>query len=127
MPLRYQKYITRQDLIENRNQFYVFGDNIRRTGLKGQAAEMRGEPNAIGIPTKWKPSMSPEAFFRDRDASFIYPLIKPDLLKVYAHLKQGKVVIWPSDGIGTGLSKLPKTAPMIWESLEEARRHFEFM
>jgi redox-sensitive bicupin YhaK (pirin superfamily) len=28
---------------------FVFGDNLRRTGFGGQAAEMRGEPNAVGI------------------------------------------------------------------------------
>jgi hypothetical protein len=30
---------------------FAFGDNLARTGRGGQAAALRGEPNAVGIPT----------------------------------------------------------------------------
>lgn len=43
------KYIKRQDLKSNPNTQYLFGDNLKRSGFGGQAKEMRGEPNAIGI------------------------------------------------------------------------------
>lgn len=43
----------------------LFGDNLERRGFGGQAASMRGEPNAIGIPTKKSPTYKDEAFFSD--------------------------------------------------------------
>jgi hypothetical protein len=52
MPIIYQKFIRRQDLRNNRDKFYVFGDNMQRIGYGGQARDMRGEPNAIGAVTK---------------------------------------------------------------------------
>ena len=55
MPVIYQKRICRDDLRRNPNAVYIFGDNEARTGLGGQAREMRGEPNAMGIATKRSP------------------------------------------------------------------------
>jgi hypothetical protein len=40
-------------------------DSVQRHGLAGQAKEMRGEPNAIGVATKRAPSTNPKAFFDD--------------------------------------------------------------
>ena len=37
-------------------KIFVFGDNLLQRGTKGQAA-IRGEPNAVGVPTKRAPSM----------------------------------------------------------------------
>lgn len=34
MPITYQKFIRRQDLRNNRDQFYVFGDNMQRVGYE---------------------------------------------------------------------------------------------
>ena len=67
MPLIRQKWITRDDLKSNRNQIYVFGDNMIREGYGGQAAAMRGEPNSFGIPTKWLPTNDTKAFFTDTE------------------------------------------------------------
>jgi len=125
MPLEYQKWITRNDLRANPDKLYVFGDNIERRGLGGQAKEMRGEPNAVGVVTKHKPSNSPDAFFRDKDLGWIVPMMTKDLTPVYKALLKGKTVVWPSDGIGSGLSQLPKYAPKLWEMLENTRRYFE--
>jgi hypothetical protein len=55
MTLIFQEWITRKDLRENPDKRYVFGDNVERRGYGGQAKEMRGEPNAIGVVTKWAP------------------------------------------------------------------------
>lgn len=121
MPLIYQKLILRSDLRANPNQIYVFGDNIERRGLRGQAAEMRGEPNAVGIPTKWFPKLSPKAFFWDRQREEIFPLLEQDYQTVLDHLKHGKTVVWPADGIGTGLSQLPVYAPLLWAEMERIR------
>jgi hypothetical protein len=63
MPVLRQKWITRDDLRANPNVLYLFGDNERREGLGGQAKEMRGEPNAIGVRTKASPSKHETAFW----------------------------------------------------------------
>lgn len=65
--IRRQKYITREDLKNNSKTIYLFGDNDYRKGLGGQAREMRGEPNAIGIRTKKYPSNQPKSFYTDKE------------------------------------------------------------
>lgn len=112
-----QKYITRWDLQKNQNTYYMFGDNMLRKGLGGQAGQMRGEPNAIGVPTKWKPLMSEDAFFRDEylQNSDVGEVIKEAFLLAEEKLSQGHDVVIPEDGLGTGLSDLANKAPQILE------------
>ena len=125
MPIIYQKWITRVDLQANPSILYVFGDNVQRKGMGGQAKEMRGEPNAVGIATKWKPTISTDAFFSDQDIEEIQDIQSNDLLPVLKHLQAKGTVIWPLDGIGTGLSKLPEQAPKVWKDMEKARKKLE--
>lgn len=113
MPVVIRRWITRDDLIANRHALFAFGDNIAKTGHGGQAREMRGEVNAVGIPTKWKPSNAPGSFFIDRDFEEVRPLIDAAFMKLAAHLRTGGVVIWPANGIGTGRANLRQVAPLI--------------
>lgn len=115
MPVVFQKFIKRQDLRANRDKIYVFGDNVQRIGFGGQAREMRNEPNAIGIVTKWAPSNDSVAFFDDTSACRV--LVERDLLKVQQELDRGKTVVVPADGIGTGLARLPYVAPKLNECI----------
>ena len=64
MPLVHQKLILNADLRANPDVLYLFGDNVLRVGFGGQAKEIRGEPNAVGVRTKHRPNMHPDAFFR---------------------------------------------------------------
>ena len=121
MPLTYQKRIVRQDLRDNPEWRYVFGDNVARMGLGGQAKEMRGEPNAIGVVTKWRPSMDDRAFFYDYQMVEVLHYLLADLQKVHEALTEGRIVVWPEYGIGTGLSRLSKTAPNILDFIEGTR------
>lgn len=121
MPLIYQSVIYRQDLRRNPQILYVFGDNTERRGLRGQAAEMRGEPNAVGIATKWRPTLQPDAFFYDNQMYQVLPIWTKDLTPIAAALEVGRIVVWPLDGIGSGLSKLPQNAPRLWSTLEDVR------
>lgn len=125
MPLLYQQYVFRSDLQANPNVTYVFGDNLQRWGGKGQAQQMRGEPNAIGVITKWKPTMEDDAFFSDDQMDRALAAMKHDLSFVYEKLLKKEIVIWPLEGIGGGLSQLPIRAPDIWAQLEATRKHFE--
>jgi hypothetical protein len=113
MPVIYQHRIYRIDLQKNPGVLYLFGDNTKRVGMGGQAGEMRGEPNAIGIPTKWAPSMRDEDFFSDKDYASATEIIRVSMRPVQVRLGMGGVVVIPSDGLGTGLSELPQRAPSI--------------
>ena len=77
MPILFRHMIYRKQLKDNPNILYVFGDNMVRQGYGGQAREMRGEPNAVGIPTKWRPDNTDGAFFYD----YQLPQIKKTLIQ----------------------------------------------
>jgi hypothetical protein len=113
MPVIGQFRIYREDLRSNPSVLYLFGDNDIRKGLGGQAGEMRGEPNAVGVRTKWFPDNTPSAYFNDLDFERVTNMIYDDLERARNHLAKGGIVIIPLDGLGTGLSKLPKKAPLI--------------
>jgi hypothetical protein len=117
MPVIFQKMIYRADLRANPMAFYLFGDNDARQGYGGQAKEMRDEPNAIGVRTKWRGSMEPSAFFRDVDFVKLCRMIEEDLAPAFAWAERGRVLVVPLDGLGTGLSRLPETAPLVLEFL----------
>ena len=125
MPVIRQKFIKRDDLQSNPETLYLFGDNDLRSGYGGQAAEMRDEENAVGIRTKWKPTNHSSAFFRDTHAEEVFGMIDEDLQPVIDHLRNGGMVIIPTDGLGTGLSKLPETSPIIYNYLEEQISYLE--
>jgi hypothetical protein len=109
----FQKRIYREDLKRNPKVMYVFGDNMKRVGMGGQAAEMRGEPNAAGIPTKWAPGMADRDFFCPEDYSQVIHTIGDDFRTLRDHADYGCTIVFPADGLGTGLSELPTRAPNI--------------
>jgi len=74
---------------------------------------MRGEPNAFGIPTKWAPSMSDDAYFSDRQYNDIVIILDLHFQKLRSHIENGTSVVFPTNGIGTGLSQLPQRAPIV--------------
>lgn len=125
MPFKYQKFITRKDLKNNPNTLYVFGDNLEGWGLGGQAAEMRGEPNAIGIPTK----TSPMEYFNEKHLYRFMPAfyrnLDQKLIQIKEHLEAGGDVVWPEDGIGTGLARLQEMCPTVWTIIETIRSTLE--
>ena len=117
--------ISRVQLVQEPKTLFVFGDNMLRRGFGGQAAEMRGEPNAVGIPTKNTPSNAPAAFFSDKDFETAKSVIDEACDQLETHLKNGGKVVWPEDGIGTGRADLANRSPKIWDYLEERRIQIE--
>lgn len=124
MPIEHREFIYRHMLQAEPDKFFVFGDNLRRKGYGGQAKEMRGEPNAIGIPTKVYPSMYEDAFFTDKFLQKIWVELLPDYLFIEAILQAGHTVVWPSHNIGTGLSAVADKAPVLWSLMEGQREKF---
>jgi hypothetical protein len=97
----------------------VFGDNDQRAGLGGQAKEMRGEQNAIGIRVKKSPAMDADSFYTDSEYDSNIEKIAEDLtrLSVFAW---GKTIVFPESGIGTGLALLKSKAPKTFAYLNES-------
>jgi hypothetical protein len=121
MTLLYIKKYTRAYIKAHPDWLFVFGDNLSRTGLGGQAAEARGEPNAIGIATKIKPTMEPDAFFTDHHYHEWFAAEQTTMRRLMEASQRGRTIIWPLDGIGTGLARLEKSAPSIWSDIDNLR------
>ena len=106
-----QKWIMRSDLKNNPHVLYLFGDNLRRVGMGGQAKEMRHEPNACGVATKKEPTSGANVFFTDDEYEENVRNFMIDLRPAFDHARSGGIVIVPEDGLGTGLSEMPQRAP----------------
>lgn len=120
-----QKMIYRYQLQAHPEVLYLFGDNDKRLGYGGQAREMRDEPNAVGVRTKWAPGMAEHEFFSDVNLPMNKMMIASDLVRVIDHLKAGGTVVIPEDGLGTGLSQLPTRAPLTNAYLVETLKMLE--
>lgn len=106
----------------NPSVLFVFGDNLARVGFGGQAGEARGCFNAIGIPTK----ISPSQYIFDEDVYHDLNRIALPIVQAFAilrdHLRKGETIVWPKDGVGTGLARLNITAPLLFEGIERAKK-----
>lgn len=108
--------ITREMLRVDREARFVFGDNTARHGLGGQAREMRGEPNAIGVATKRRPGRNDADYFYD-DSSADLEVLDADLDRVAAAMNEGRIIYISKLGLGTGRSEMPVRAPMLYRHL----------
>lgn len=108
----YQSRIVREDLRSNPTVLYVFGDNLARSGMGGQAGEMRGMPNAVGVATKKAPGNRDGDFFTDDEYQENISWMRGDFDRAWnaAH-DRCRIVVIPMDGIGTGLSAMPTKCP----------------
>lgn len=114
------QFITREYVRANRDKLFVFGDNLERKGYGGQAAAMRGEPNAIGIPTKMSPSYKREAFFSDEEFEQNKATIDLAIARILRAVTDTiRAIVIPSDGFGTGRAQLDKQAPRTFAYLKE--------
>ena len=93
--------------------------NDIKKGKKGQSV-IRDEPNAVGIPTKKFPSFHISSFYYDseyEDNKIKIDLAINKIIKKFMKKKYTRLVI-PSNGFGTGLSKLNIKAPKTFKYLE---------
>lgn len=115
MGIVFKAWINRADLRAEPEARFVFGDNTFRESYGGQAAAMRDEPNAIGVATKWFPGGDGQ-FFADGDHA-ARQIVDDDIDLVVAALAEGRTVYVPTDGLGTGLSELPRRAPELHQHI----------
>jgi len=116
--------ISRSDVRANPRTLYLFGDNDIREGLGGQAKEMRGEPNTVGISTKKLPKNTPDAFKTDSELAGNQKIITQDIdkaIEIWGSGNYDKVMIPP---IGIGLAKLQEKAPLTWAHLQKELQRF---
>jgi len=109
------KRYTVEDVRANPDKIYIYGDNLERIGKKNQSI-IRDEPNALGIATKKAPSMGENAFFTDDEFEANKKIIDEDIAAIKA---DGRPIVLPEDGIGTGLASLKNRAPKTFAYLQE--------
>lgn len=123
MPLLYKKFISRDFVRAHPDWRFVFGDNLARSGHGGQAGAMRGEPNAIGVSTKYAPGCGGADYFNNSQACVEH--VCRDLDMVESVLIARIIVVWPLDGIGTGLSEWRTRAPRLLAEVDNWLRKME--
>ena len=95
---------------------FVFGDNAERWGFKGQAV-IRSEPNAVGVRTKWAPKTYDASYFYDHQYDSIVAMIDEDFAVIFELLRSNCIVVFPEEGLGTGLAELHIRAPRAYSYL----------
>ena len=107
------RMFTERLLRESPHKIFVFGDNMKRYGKRGQAV-IRYEPNSYGIATKRYPSMDNWAFFSDKEDEF--DCVIGDLRGLYKWSKT-HTIVFPAAGIGTGLADMEKRSFDLWSKM----------
>ena len=97
----------------------IFGDNVLEKGYGGQAKACRDMPNVLGIPTKWAPAQTEDAYFHDDDAGEMNKTIKARFELARDALLRGQDVAYPFYGVGSGRALLESRAPLIMGCIHE--------
>ena len=101
--------ITQEFLDNNLNAYFVFGDNLERSGHRG-AASLRDHPHAIGFITKKFPDNKDESFYKPEEYS---PVFFEELGKLKKIIQKRPDKIFYISQLGGGLANRYK----IWEKL----------
>jgi len=96
----------------NFDTLFIFGDNLDRIGMGGQAV-IREQKNSIGLATKKKPTMQKEDFFTDAEFDENCQIIDEEIEKIikFAEEMDFNKIALPQMGLGTGLSDMPRKCP----------------
>lgn len=109
--VKQKEWYSVQQCRENPKTLYVFGDNLIGVGKGGQA-QIRDEKNTFGIPTKRLPTMNDDAFFNDWASETLQ--VVGEIHKLVELSKDYDLVVFPADGLGTGLAKMDKVSPKLF-------------
>jgi hypothetical protein len=116
MAYYYKKMWTPETCRKYPTYLFIFGDNDVGRGKAGQAV-IRDEPNAMGIPTKKEPSTYLNAFYTDREYASNIEKIRDAIESIKKQLDDYDAIMYPYNGIGTGLSQLEDRAPKTYTYL----------
>ena len=117
---------SKKDCIARPDALFVFGDNDRRFGNKGQAV-IRDCANSVGVPTKKYPSLDFFSYYNDSELSENKKKIKTAIKLIISLSKKYKTVYLPENGLGTGLADLPIRAPNTYVYLQKKIEHLKLM
>lgn len=121
MNIEYTDNLTVEMCKANPAKVFVFGDNLAGYGTAGQAC-IRKEPNSFGIPTKRYPSMAAGSFFTDYECERNHVLTA--LRELYT-IGRRQTIVFPKNGIGTGMAKMSRYSPTIYAEMNEIlMKHF---
>lgn len=97
---------------------FVFGDNEVHQGRRGQSI-IRGASNTVGVPTKKRSTLQSDAFYRDTELKHNQDQIRRALQNIRQRLFTGRYtrLVFPSEGLGTGLARLATLAPKTYRFL----------
>lgn len=111
------------------NKVFLFGDNVldakSKFKPKSTQAVIRGEPNAIGIPTKRNRYTTPGSYFNDAEFNKFKAGVDKAMSDARKAIADGKIVVIPANGIGTGAARLQQTAPRCFEYLQTELERLE--
>ena len=114
--------ITREDIQNNKNILYIYGDNDLRKGYGEESEVARDEPNSLGIRIKKAPSMNDTAFYTDQEFNENCDTIANDIRNIIKEKdKYQEIKMFP---LGTSLAQLEKKAPKTCQFL---RRQLNFL
>lgn len=116
MAFRYNKLWTTYTCRKYNNYLFIYGDNDLKLGKGGQAM-IRDEPNVAGIPTKKEPNNKKSSFYTDNEYDSNVEKISTAIKSIKHKLNDYDGIIYPKDGIGTGLAQLDKHAPKTFRYL----------
>lgn len=114
--IKQEQFWTRDQVANDPDHYYIFGDNEAGWGRAGQAC-IRGLENAYGIPTL----ASPGVFWSDDDYEGNVVVID----QAIARIPTDKPWIVSAHGLGTGLAMLDKKAPKTFAYLERRMAELE--
>lgn len=116
MPLKFITSFTREELRDNPEVLYVYGDTFAGIASNEQGRAVYGEPNALGIPVKRSYGEEEADFLTDGDLRTWKNIAEPMLRRGYKLLKRGGLLVWPYNGIGIE-AELCTRAPLIAEEV----------
>ena len=113
-------YWTREQVANQQDKIFLFGDNTNdRVSThyvpSSTQAVIRGLPNAIGIDTKKNRGTGANSYFSDADFDQFKAHVDSALNAAKA---DGRIIVIPADGIGTGKAMLKEKAPKCFEYLQ---------
>ena len=117
----FPKFWSIEDTNTFSNYIFIYGDNDKHIGCKGQAI-IRYQKNAYGIPTKKYPAYTIQSYYTDDEYELNVKKIDQSIDIILDVLKDSTYIgiFLPQDGLGTGLADLPHKAPLTYKYLMNA-------
>lgn len=112
-----------EDCQNNPKKIYIFGDNFQGQGKAGQAI-IRDEPNSFGIPTKLSPGKYLSDDMHDQYREEIIRILSDLNQFIRSNLYYDMEIVFPKDGIGTGLARMKTKCPRCFSTLSELLKEF---